>query len=726
MPHGMNTSHIFVNRDGPKAEFAKAVEAIATEKTSLQVFHGIGGQGKSALCRALYGDKDAKYGHLKRAMIDLRNQWSVDAVVLLVRIRNSFAKDGLSFASFDLALSLYWATARNEQPLPQLENGWIGRANGAMGELAPNMVQPTGEALMEMVESIPVFGIMATRMGGWVMKRGQKALLNQTRSETMERLFQGSELKQPHELEELLPWFLAQDLAYHHKNNNGNRYVLFVDEYEGLFTQNTRWQENPFDRYMRSLIESGTALLVVIFSREKLPWGQQKRWQKILKGCHHELKGLDESYADDWLQQIPIEGADIRAAMIEGARENKEAGSPILPFLLELQIGYGAQLKEKGETLTSELFVVEDDYYNERCHKLVDRLMRSFDDPLCHTLERLCVVTRFDKEAYEAVIPKTGMAPDDFTKLVSLSFIKQGEDGFFSLHRAMADAIYETLAEERQEDAITHLLTHFTDRVTGTAIKDVTSMTVIALMEASALYLKSGFDGYVAWLSVTNDNIARSASFAQIESLLRDALALSMEIRGELHEETAICHNEIGFNLTAQGRYEEAAPYFEEGLEIRQQVLGEVHPETAASYNNVGSNLNAQGRHKEATPYYEKGLEIFQQVLGVAHPYTATSYNNVGYNLTAQDRDEEAAPYYKKGLEIRQQVLGEAHASTATSYNNVGYNLFHRDQLEEAEPYHRKAYEIGRATLGDEHPFTKSWLKNWKNVKSQLMRGPQE
>ena len=76
-----------------------------------------------------------------------------------------------------------------------------------------------------------------------------------------------------------------------------------------------------------------------------------------------------------------------------------------------------------------------------------------------------------------------------------------------------------------------------------------------------------------------------------------------------------------------------ARPYLERSLAISEQVLGEQHPDTATSLNNLGMLLQAMGDYAGARPYLERSLAISEQVLGAQHPDTATSLNNLGMLL---------------------------------------------------------------------------------------------
>ena len=67
---------IFVNREKPLALINEAITEIPGESVRLLVFHGIGGQGKTALCRHVYQQvsdkKGERYKNLNVVEIDLR------------------------------------------------------------------------------------------------------------------------------------------------------------------------------------------------------------------------------------------------------------------------------------------------------------------------------------------------------------------------------------------------------------------------------------------------------------------------------------------------------------------------------------------------------------------------------------------------------------------------------------------------------------------------------
>lgn len=297
------TAEIFVDRVGLIRIFEEAAFAIPDDGAIIRVFHGVGGQGKSALCRELVRrtgpDGDPSFGFLRRAEVDLHGRPKDDPDRLLIWIRNGFAKAGVSFAAFDLALAIAWEATRGEQPFPKLENAWLAKSGDALSGIAPDVVQTMREMAEKSVETLPGLGVLISKGSKWVIDKTKTAYLERTRDELKE-LYRDGELKKPYEVSALLPWMLAQDINHHLARHPEDRLVLFVDEYEGVFDEGgagARWRENLFDRHMRNFVQESNGLLAVFFSREALPWGADPDWRPALEATQHRLDGLAETDA---------------------------------------------------------------------------------------------------------------------------------------------------------------------------------------------------------------------------------------------------------------------------------------------------------------------------------------------------------------------------------------------------------------------------------------------
>ena len=289
---------IFVDREAPQKVIEDAIFAISADHSRVLVFYGVGGQGKTALCREQWRKIDAavdpSYTFLRRAELDLHGRQKDDSDLLLVWIRNGFAEAGVSLPAFDLALALTWEATRGEQPFPRLSRPWLKRtmaiAKGGVEEAADKVTDwlqsdTATELLGDAVGEIPGVGFLLRRVGNWVIDKTKRAYLEQTR-DSLKALYRDGDLKKPYELSALLPWMLAQDLNYYLVAHPAERFVLFVDEYERVFDEGgagARWKDNPFDRHMRTLIQNTNGLLAIFFSREST--------------THFESGGLNSSTA---------------------------------------------------------------------------------------------------------------------------------------------------------------------------------------------------------------------------------------------------------------------------------------------------------------------------------------------------------------------------------------------------------------------------------------------
>ena len=172
-------SDVFVNREAPIRIFEDAAVAIPDDGSIIRVFYGPGGQGKTALCRELFrktGRKeDPSLAFLRRAQLDLHGKPKTDPDLLLVWIRNEFAKAGVAFPTFDLALALAWEASRGEQHFPKLSNAWLAKSAEALSDVAPDVVQALRETVEKTVETIPGLGILITKGSKWVVDKTKRA-----------------------------------------------------------------------------------------------------------------------------------------------------------------------------------------------------------------------------------------------------------------------------------------------------------------------------------------------------------------------------------------------------------------------------------------------------------------------------------------------------------------------------------------------------------------------
>jgi hypothetical protein len=179
---------IFVDREAQQKVLEDATFAIPADRSRVLVFYGVGGQGKTALCREQWRKTDAvvdpTYAFVRRAELDLHGRQKDDPDLLLVWIRNGFADAGISLPAFDLALALTWEATRGEQPFPVLSRPWLKRATaiakGGVEDAADKtkdwlQSDTVTELLGDAVAEIPGVGFLLKRVGNWVIDKTKRA-----------------------------------------------------------------------------------------------------------------------------------------------------------------------------------------------------------------------------------------------------------------------------------------------------------------------------------------------------------------------------------------------------------------------------------------------------------------------------------------------------------------------------------------------------------------------
>jgi tetratricopeptide (TPR) repeat protein len=710
---------VFVDREGPLKDFEDAVFAIPASGAKILVFHGIGGQGKTALCRALWRmtSEDPSYRFLRRAEFDLHGKPKTDPDLLLVWIRNGFAKAGVALPCFDLAFAIFWEATRGEQPMPKMESRWLERHRDLIGDGATDLTEDLLKgSLGDVIASIPGLGPLIRSIGGWAIKRGHEKYLHQTR-EALSALYRDGELKKPFEISALLPWMLAQDLNHHLANNPKERFVLFIDEYERVFDEGgagVRWKENPFDEHMRLFVQETNGLLAVFFSRERLPWEGDPDWRAELASAQHLLGGLKDEDADKFLRAVPITDEALRSAMIEGARETSAHDAPVYALMLDLQVEHWRSLVAQGKSIVPEAFGVAAKDFEGRRRELVDRVLRDYSAPLQSTLKRLSFARRFDRPAFEHIVKTfhTGLPLDAFDALEDMSFLTRDADGYLSIHGIVAEAIREMLDAETRRMSLEALFQHYSGRGVVDSNLDVTNATVTALFEAAYYKRQLSKETYLDWHRSAVEPLSASGRYADAVLLSREAVKIAAELYGPEHPVTATSMNRLAHLLQAQGDLANLKPLFEQSLEIRENTLGPDHPDTATSLNNLATLRHMQGDLAGAKPLYERALEIRKRVLGSEHPDTVMSLNNLAHLLKAQGDLSAAKPLFEQALAVNERVLGTDHRNTATSLNSLGYLLREEGDLVGAKQLYHRALAIREKILGPEHPDSATSLNN--------------
>ncbi|CAF2180142.1 unnamed protein product [Rotaria magnacalcarata] len=163
-------------------------------------------------------------------------------------------------------------------------------------------------------------------------------------------------------------------------------------------------------------------------------------------------------------------------------------------------------------------------------------------------------------------------------------------------------------------------------------------------------------------------------------------------------------YNQLGEAKLYQGKYNEAALFYEKSLELCQRTVPEDHPDLTASYHCIALVYDSMGDYSKALEFYEKAHKIYEKAVPPNQFDLAISFNNIGlvyYNMGDYAR---ALEFYEKANKINQQTLPANHPHIAADYNNIGlvYNMI--GEYSKALEFSVKDLEIMRKTLPSNHP----------------------
>ncbi|MGY6554212.1 MAG: protein kinase domain-containing protein [Wenzhouxiangella sp.] len=188
-------------------------------------------------------------------------------------------------------------------------------------------------------------------------------------------------------------------------------------------------------------------------------------------------------------------------------------------------------------------------------------------------------------------------------------------------------------------------------------------------------------------LSLLNDLAVaylRQQYYAEVESVLREALERAEALYGPDHIALSAIISNLAGSLRQQGRPAEALPYYLRALELIRGVHGNDHPRTLVAEHNLGNGLRDVGRVDEALVLHRDVLEralvhmqdevfvlgmfrlgLGRTALGAGLPEEARAV----LGMASDQLEASAGPEFHRTLEAR-DYLARAEAALAQAGNS--------------------------------------------------------
>jgi CHAT domain-containing protein/tetratricopeptide (TPR) repeat protein len=186
-------------------------------------------------------------------------------------------------------------------------------------------------------------------------------------------------------------------------------------------------------------------------------------------------------------------------------------------------------------------------------------------------------------------------------------------------------------------------------------------------------------------------SVDRQGRYPEARRLHETALKISVRLRGEGHPDTAVSCNNLAGCLDGQALYAESETYYRQALAALRAVGGD---RLARAYNNLALNLHRQGKYDEAAPLFEDALRVRIEVSGADHPETGRVYMNQAGNRQAQGDLAEAEALYRKALDNYLKGNRGDSSEAAWARNNLAVNLDKQGKYAAAEELLRTALAV--------------------------------
>ncbi len=146
-------------------------------------------------------------------------------------------------------------------------------------------------------------------------------------------------------------------------------------------------------------------------------------------------------------------------------------------------------------------------------------------------------------------------------------------------------------------------------------------------------------------------SLSKLERFDEAEEVLARALVIQEDARGPSRR-VAILMDDLGRVLRARGDLDGATKRHQEAYAIWETLYDGPNPSLVVSGLNIGYTLSAAGKFAEAFEAFDRALNIAIEASGPEHPHVVYAANAAASALVDQQRYDEAYVYAKRALDL--------------------------------------------------------------------------
>jgi tetratricopeptide (TPR) repeat protein len=728
-----NALELFTDRVGERQLLSKLLGPVPTLNLGLTFlltqFYGVGGIGKSMLCR--------------HACEIATNDFKDEVRVVATSFDDNRWNEGAAFT--DVSAELCRGLVE-QKIIPRLTVALLslhGQQTGRNGEVVGGVDAGWELAFTAMENGADLTGIpgmgMVVKSARWVRDRAhRKGLRQELNDRGLWPEEQYGKLNIA-DLDKKLASALYWDLLGWLKENPEKHVRLLLDGFERLQSSERREDSQrrlqEFIGYFAGPNERDCCdrFRTVIFGRNQLRWDQIYEDPTWLNYWNlHLLGGLAESDAREFLRKtrtwLTSHGQSALAdalvkyedKVLDATEETKGGQRFFYPFYLNLAVELVERVRQSGKEL--EL--------GRAPSELQDRFFRYLEQGELRALMILALSEVFDERLFD------WLAKERLIDYPQHSFHSQlrrehsyleaieGSEGDWRFHRLMENALqarWQSTPEIKREggNLFKRLLDYYGTPLLAKPERDWTEADVESWRRGMEIIVKQGPElellTYEEWKPLLEAK-PWSAEYYRCDvcrvDFTRRLLRAEERMLGLEHPDTLASVADLGHLVEQYGDYTSAEALYQRALEGRNKVLGSEHPDTLESIQDLGDALMCIGDYEAAEPLYRRVLDIREKSLGPDHSDVAASLTRLANVLRETDRLAEAEPLLRRALDILEKSLGPDHPDVATALNNLASLLDDTNRSDEAEPLYRRALVIWETNLGPEHPLVGTALNN--------------
>ena len=197
--------------------------------------------------------------------------------------------------------------------------------------------------------------------------------------------------------------------------------------------------------------------------------------------------------------------------------------------------------------------------------------------------------------------------------------------------------------------------------------------------------------GYVLCLDALADVFADQGDFPAVEKVMQDAIRIEVQLPHPDPVRMARRTHRLGIARHKLGRSDDAIPELQKAIALSEQVYGSDHTETAFPVSELGAVYRAQEKHDLAQQNLRRALKIYEKEEGPDSPQAIRVLHHLAGSLEESGDIEAAAAQYERALLLKERLIGgdmdalaEMQFGIAGLYVNWGNYSRARELLGEA------------------------------------------